>query len=86
MAPTPRAALALGVAALSALVLPVWLAGLLMVLVVGATVADALTVRRAPRAERTHPSILARGVEAPLEVELAAALGRRVEVAVAWAS
>ena len=80
MAPTPRAALALGVAALSALVLPVWLAGLLMVLVVGATVADALTVRRAPRAERTHPSILARGVEAPLEVELAAAPGGAARV------
>jgi uncharacterized protein (DUF58 family) len=72
MAPTPRAALALAVAALTALVLPVWLAGLLVVLVAGATVVDALIVRRPPRAERTHPSILARGVEAPLEVELAA--------------
>jgi uncharacterized protein (DUF58 family) len=80
MAPTPRAALALAVAALSALVVPVWLAGLLMVLVAGATVVDAFTVRRAPRAERTHPSILARGVEAPLEVELVAATGGAVRV------
>jgi uncharacterized protein (DUF58 family) len=70
MAPTPRAALALALAALAALVLPVWVAGLLVVLVAGATVADALTVRRPPVAERTHPAVLSRGVPAPLGIEL----------------
>jgi uncharacterized protein (DUF58 family) len=75
MAPTPRAALALALAALSALVLPPWAAGLLAVVVAGAVVIDALTVRRSPRVERSHPSILSRGVEAPLEVELRSPAG-----------
>ncbi|HEX8743634.1 MAG TPA: DUF58 domain-containing protein [Thermoleophilaceae bacterium] len=70
MAPTPRAALALALAALSVLALPVWIAALLVVAVAGATVVDALVVRGTPALERTHPSILARGVPAPLELEL----------------
>ncbi|MEA2473862.1 MAG: hypothetical protein QOE06_1777 [Thermoleophilaceae bacterium] len=80
MAPTPRAALALALAALSALVLPPWAAGLLAVVVAGAVVIDALTVRRSPRVERSHPSILSRGVEAPLEVELRSPAGGSARV------
>jgi uncharacterized protein (DUF58 family) len=72
MTPTPRAALALAVAALAALVVAVEVAALSMLLVAGAAVADALVVRRAPRVERSHPAVLARGVPAPLEVELGA--------------
>jgi uncharacterized protein (DUF58 family) len=69
MTPTPRAALALALAALTALVVPLWIAGLLVLLVAGATLVDALSVRRTPAIERTYPSILARGVPAALELE-----------------
>ena len=75
MAPTPRAALALALAAVTALFVPLWLSGLLAVAVVGAVAADALTVRRAPRVRRTHPGVLSRGVPAPLGLELEDASG-----------
>ncbi|HEX8052821.1 MAG TPA: DUF58 domain-containing protein, partial [Thermoleophilaceae bacterium] len=80
MAPTPRAALVLAAAALSALFVPLWVAGLLGVAVVGAVVADALAVRRAPRVERSHPAVLARGVPAPLELASDGGAGGRARI------
>lgn len=70
MSPTPRAALLLAVAAASALVLPVGLAVVLAMLVVLASIADALAARRAPELERALPSILVRTVPGPLTVEI----------------
>lgn len=55
-----------------ALVVPVPLALLGVVAVAAATLADAASVRRDPGAARRLPAVLARGVPARLEVELAA--------------
>jgi uncharacterized protein (DUF58 family) len=80
MSPTPRAALALAVIALSALVVPPWVAGLAALALVGATVTDALFVRARPGIERRAPEILSRGVAEPLEVHARSPAARAVTV------
>lgn len=69
MAPTPRAALLLALAALAALVVPPLMAALAAVAVVGATLADAALVRRSPSLSRRAPATMSRGVAQELEVE-----------------
>ena len=78
MTPTTRSATLCGLAALSALVLPVWLAVGAGLVVLAATAVDGWTVRRAPRLRREVASVLSRGVEAPLRVEALAGDNRRV--------
>jgi uncharacterized protein (DUF58 family) len=80
VSPTPRAAIALFVAALSALVLPVALAVALAAAVVIATVVDALLARRELRLRRTMPNVLARGRPGRLTVDADASGGGRVVV------
>jgi uncharacterized protein (DUF58 family) len=68
MSPTPRAAALLGVVALAALLLPLALVALAAAALVAAVLADARAARTAPRVTRTVPSVLARGVPAPLAI------------------
>ena len=58
-----------------ALVVPVPLALLGMVAVAGATLADAVSVRRRPEVTRRMPAVLARGVAVGLEVDVVAGRG-----------
>ena len=69
MAPTPRAALLLALAALSALFISPWIAAAAALAVVGAALADALLVRRSPEVARDSPEILSRGIAEPLVLE-----------------
>jgi uncharacterized protein (DUF58 family) len=69
VSPTPRAALLVAAAAVSALVLPVAVAILAVAAVLAATAVDALAARRRPIVERTAPTVLSRGVAAPLRLE-----------------
>jgi uncharacterized protein (DUF58 family) len=69
MSPSPRAVVVLGVVALSALVVPPWLAALGALAVVGALAVDLVAARRPPTVERHVPTVLARGVAVPLVVE-----------------
>lgn len=68
MSPTPRAAGVLAVIALSVLLLPLGLVALAAVALIGAVAVDALSVRAAPALERSLPTVLSRGVRAPLSV------------------
>jgi uncharacterized protein (DUF58 family) len=68
VSPTPRAAVLLGAIALSALVIPVWIAVLAALALFAAAAVDALAVRRRPRLDRTAPDLLARGVPATLRL------------------
>lgn len=68
MSPTPRAALLLGAIAVATALLGVAFGVVAALVLLGATVADALTVRRAPDVERSAAPILARGVRSPLRV------------------
>jgi len=68
VSPTPRAALLLGLAAGLAVVAGAGLGVLAALAVAGATLADALAVRRSPRVRRRLAPILARGVPSPLEL------------------
>jgi uncharacterized protein (DUF58 family) len=68
LAPTPKVALLLAAAALSALVLPPLVAGLAAAAILGAALADALLVRHLPRLEREAPEILSRGIAEPLTI------------------
>ena len=68
MSPTPRAAVILALAALTALIVPFGVAALLVLAVVAATVTDAWTVRRVPALESSVPTILSRGVPSTLSV------------------
>ncbi|HVF76908.1 MAG TPA: DUF58 domain-containing protein [Solirubrobacteraceae bacterium] len=70
MSPTPRAAAALAVIALLAIVLGPFVAAMLIAALVGALIADASTARRPPGAQRRMPRIVARGVPAALTVTL----------------
>ncbi len=70
MSPTPRLALLVGLAAVSAVVVPAALAALVVAALLGAALADALRVRTAPEVERRLPRVLSRGVPAALEVAL----------------
>lgn len=73
MTPTPRCAALLAVAALSALVVDPHIALGAMILIGIVTIGDALVVSRAPRLQRFVPSVVARGVPAPIRVEASAA-------------
>jgi len=68
MSPAPRAAAVLaGIALLTALTSP-GVGAVAALVLIGALVADALSVRRAPAVRRQAPRHLARGVAAPLHV------------------
>jgi uncharacterized protein (DUF58 family) len=75
VSPTPRAAVLVAALAALALVVPVPLALLGMVAVAGATLADAVSVRRRPEFTRRMPAVLARGVAVGLEVDVVAGRG-----------
>jgi uncharacterized protein (DUF58 family) len=68
VAPTPKVALLLAVAGLSALVVPPFIAALATFAIAGAALADALLVRHSPRLEREAPEIMSRGIPEPLSV------------------
>lgn len=70
MSPTRRTVALVGVVALSALWLPAELAGLLLAAVLGAALADGLSVRRPPAIERTVPAEVVRGVAVPLAIQV----------------
>lgn len=72
MNPTPRAALLVGVAAASALVLPPALALAAFGAVVVAAVVDGFMLRGLPSVERTSPALASRGVPAELRLALTA--------------
>jgi uncharacterized protein (DUF58 family) len=76
MSPTARAAVAVALIAVSAIVLPSWIAALLALAVVGATLADALVARRPVGLARSLPTILARGVPAALTLTASPVPGR----------
>ena len=80
MSPAPRAAWALAVLAVVALLVPAPVVALAALALAAATVVDALAVRRPPVVSRQVPTVLARGVPAPLVVEAAATGGGRVRV------
>ena len=80
MSPTPRAAAALAVIALLAIALGPLLAGLLVAALAGTLLADVLAARRPPRAQRSVPAIVPRGVPAALAVDVTGGRGRRVLV------
>jgi uncharacterized protein (DUF58 family) len=69
MSPTPRAAIALLVVALLALLVPGWLAITLAVVIAALVVGDALAARRELRLRRSLPNVLARGHAAELAVD-----------------
>jgi uncharacterized protein (DUF58 family) len=76
MSPTARAAGAVALIAVSAIVLPSWIAALLALAVVGAMLADALVARRPIELARSLPTILARGVPAVLTLTASPVPGR----------
>jgi uncharacterized protein (DUF58 family) len=78
VSPRPRAALALAAVAATALVLPAPIVVAAVLAVAAAIAVDALTARRPPRVERRAPKVLARGVPAPLALEVEE--GRAVRV------
>jgi uncharacterized protein (DUF58 family) len=80
MSPTPRAAVALAAIALVAIVLGPFTAGLLAAALGGALLADARAARRSPRARRSAPQVVARGVPAALAIDVPEARGRHVRV------
>jgi uncharacterized protein (DUF58 family) len=69
VSPSPRAALALLIIGLGALVVPVQVALAATVVVAVVTVVDMLLARRRPRVRRSVAGTLARGVPAPLVLE-----------------
>lgn len=80
MSPTSRAAYALGVVALFALVLPIELSFALGAAIVAATVVDVVLARRPPRLSRSVPPVLVRGVASPLVVTAGGTAQLRVRV------
>jgi len=68
MAPTPRVALLLAVAGLSALVVPPVFSALAAAAIIGAAFADALLVRHSPKLERKAPEIMSRGIPESISV------------------
>jgi uncharacterized protein (DUF58 family) len=80
MTPTARAAYALVVVALLALLVPVAVTIALGALLVGGVIVDLVVARRRLRARRTMPRVLARGVPASLTVETDAPHPERVEI------
>lgn len=80
MSPTAFTAGLVAAIALAAFVVPVGVAGLALVALLGATVADALIVRRRPHVARQLPQVLSRGVPAPLLVTVEAPAGVTVRI------
>jgi len=78
MTPTTRSAALCGLAAASALLLPVWLAVGAVLAVLAATAVDGWIVREPPRLRRQVASVLSRGVQSALVVQAQAPDGRRV--------
>jgi uncharacterized protein (DUF58 family) len=70
VSPTPPAAIAVALMALAAFAVPWWLAAALVVAVLVAALADALSVREPPALERRAPHLLARGVRGRLDLAL----------------
>jgi len=68
VSPTPRAAIALAVIALTALVLPLGLVAVAAALLLAAVAFDAWTIRARPVVRRTVPQILSRGTTVRLAV------------------
>ena len=68
MAPTPRVAALLAIAALAALVIPPLVAALAALAILAAAAADALLVRHSPALERDAPEIMSRGIAEPIAV------------------
>ena len=80
MSPSPRAAAALAVVAALALALGPVVAAVLTAALAGAALADVRIARRPPKARRSVPRIVARGVPAKLAIELPDADARQVLV------
>lgn len=80
MTPTLRAALALGVIALSALIVPLGLVALAAVAVLAAAAVDAWVVRETPVVRRTLPAVLSRGAPARVRIEAVAAGARSLRL------
>src|SRR5271169_3464441 len=78
MTPTTRSAALCGLAAASALLLPVWLAVGLVLAVLAATAVDGWIVREPPRLRRQVASVLSRGVDSALLIQAFAPDHRRV--------
>jgi uncharacterized protein (DUF58 family) len=76
MSPTARAAVAVAMIAVAAIVLPWWVAAFLALAVAGATLADVLVARRPVELTRSLPRVLARGVPAVLTLDAAPVPGR----------
>jgi uncharacterized protein (DUF58 family) len=72
VSPTPRAAVALAVVALAALVLPLGLVAVLAVVLIAAIAFDAWTVRATPVLQRKLPQVLSRGVSVHFTARAAA--------------
>lgn len=80
MSPTPRAAIALAVIALLALVLPLGLVALAALALAVITLLDARSVREPPSVRRWLDPVLSRGVGAALRVEVRQPAARRLRV------
>jgi uncharacterized protein (DUF58 family) len=73
--PSPRLAFLLAAAALTVLVVPPALTGLVILALLAATGADTFAVRAAPRLTRSVPPVLSRGVPSPLVIEISRSEG-----------
>ncbi len=80
MSPTPRAAAALGVIAISALVVPLGLVALAALALAVATGIDAWSVRKPPTVSRALAPVLSRGVPVSLAIGARAPAARRLRV------
>lgn len=80
MTPAPRAVLALGAIALSALILPIGVVALLAAALVAVAAVDARAARRRPRVRRDVPEVLSRGVPATLTIRAPAPAGGTVRI------
>jgi uncharacterized protein (DUF58 family) len=80
VSPTPRAAVALGVIAVGALLAPLGLIALAALALAVATVADAWSVRTRPEVTRTLAPLLSRGVTTPIVICARVTGARRVTV------
>ncbi|MEA2315584.1 MAG: hypothetical protein QOI03_2276 [Solirubrobacteraceae bacterium] len=78
MTPTTRCAAIVAAVALSAIVLPTGVSIAALLVVLGATLVDAVSVRVPPRIRRTVATSLSRGEETTLAVDAVAADSRRV--------
>ncbi len=80
MSPTPRASVALGLIAVSALLVPLGLVALAALALVVATVLDAWSVREAPTVSRQLAPVLSRGVPVALRIVVRAPAARRLRI------